>query len=56
MIITKNKVTEICYLVDEYCREFSKNIRQYKNGNQATKSPRMSDIEVITILISFAWI
>ena len=53
MQITSDKVTEIFYLVDEFCLEFSKNFNQYLIGNKPKKTPKMSDSEVIAIMILF---
>jgi hypothetical protein len=53
MQTTKDQVTEIFYLADEFCQEFSKNIEGYLIGNKPKKQPRMSDSEVITILVLF---
>ena len=53
MQITSDKVTEIFYLADEFCQEFSKTISQYSIGNVPNKKPRMKDSEVITILVLF---
>ncbi len=53
MQITKDKVTDIFYLADEFCQEFSKSFETYLIGNKPKKAPRMSDSEVITILVLF---
>lgn len=53
MQITSDKVTEIFYLADEFCQEFSKTISKYLIGNKPKKKPRMRDSEVITILVLF---
>ena len=53
MQITRDKVTEIFYLADEFCQEFSKKFQRYQIGNKPKKPPRMVDSEVITILILF---
>lgn len=53
MQITKDKVTEIFYLTDEFCQEFSKSFKPYLIGNKAKKPSIMTDSEVITILILF---
>ncbi len=53
MQITKDKVTEIFYLTDEFCQEFSKSFEPYLIGNKPKKPSIMTDSEVITILILF---
>lgn len=49
MQFTVDKVTEIYYLADEFCQEFSKTMNQYSLGNLPKKKPKMRDSEVITI-------
>ena len=53
MQLTKDKITEIFYLTDEFCREFDKTISNHSLGNQAKRKPRMSQSEVITIMVLF---
>lgn len=53
MQITKDKVTEIFYLADEFCKEFSEYFDSHLIGAKAKKAPRMSNSEVITILVLF---
>jgi len=53
MVLSKNKITEIFYLVDEFCLEFEKTIQKHLIGNKAKRTPRMSTSEVITIMILF---
>lgn len=53
MQLTQDKVTEIFYLTDEFCKEFSKSFDSHLIGNKPKKTPKMSDSEVITILILF---
>lgn len=53
MRLTKDEVTNIFYLADEFCQEFSKSFNGYLIGNKPKKRPRMSDSEVITILVLF---
>jgi len=53
MQLTEDKVTEIFYLADEFCQEFSKNFDHHLIGTKPRKTPRMSDSEVIAILIFF---
>lgn len=53
MQLSEDKITEIFYLVDEFCVEFNKNISAYQIGKEAKKKPKMSQSEVITIMILF---
>ena len=53
MQITRDKVTEIFYLADEFCKEFSDYFDSQLIGAKAKKAPRMSDSEVITIMVLF---
>ena len=53
MQLSENKITEIFYLVDEFCVEFNKNISAYQIGKETRKKPKMSQSEVITIMILF---
>jgi len=48
-----DKVTEILYLADEFCQEFSKSFESYLIGNKPKKAPWMSDSKVIGIMILF---
>jgi hypothetical protein len=53
MDITKDKVTEIFYLTDEFCRNFKTSIQAHLIGNAPKKKPIMAESEVITIMILF---
>lgn len=53
MYFTQDKITEIFYLTDEFCKEFQKSIQGHLLGNPSKKKPKMSQSEVITILIIF---
>jgi hypothetical protein len=53
MNITKDKVTEIFYLTDEFCNNFKTSIEAHLIGNQPKRKPIMSESEVITIMILF---
>lgn len=53
MNIHKDKVTEIFFLADDFCVEFSKTINSYTIGNKPKKKPLMATSEVITIMILF---
>lgn len=53
MIYKDNKITEIFYLIDEFCIEFEESIKKHLLGNPAKKAPKMSCSEVITIMVLF---
>lgn len=53
MYFTEDKITEIFYLTDEFCLEFQRSIQGYLIGNAPKRKPKMSQSEVITILIIF---
>jgi len=53
MYFTQDKITEIFYLTDEFCIEFQKSIQGHLLENPPKRKPRMSQSEVITILIIF---
>src|SRR5690554_2242237 len=53
MVLSNNKITEIFYLVDEFCLEFEQTIKKHTLGNEPKRKPRMSCSEVITIMILF---
>jgi hypothetical protein len=53
MYFTQDKITEIFYLIDEFCEEFHKTIQGNLLGNTPKRKPKMSQSEVITILVIF---
>ncbi len=53
MILSNAKITEIFYLVDEFCLEFEKAIKKHLLGNKPKRKPKMSCSEVVTIMIMF---
>ena len=53
MLLTENKVTEIFYLADEFCKEFSKSFETYLIENKQKQKARISYREVISIMILF---
>ncbi len=53
MNICKDKITEIFYLTDEFCKDFDKTISKHTLGNEPRRKPKMSQSEVITIMILF---
>lgn len=53
MNITKDKVTEIFYLTDEFCKNFKTTIEAHLIGNVPKRKPKMDISEVITIMTIF---
>jgi hypothetical protein len=59
MNLSKDKVTEIFYFADNFCKEFYKAIEIYaiEEGGKARREPRrkpkMSSGEVVTIMVLF---
>ena len=53
MNITTDKVTEIFYLTDEFCKQFKASIEASMIGNSPKRRPLMSDSEVITLMTLF---
>lgn len=53
MVLSDIKITEIFYLVDEFCLEFEQTIKKHILGNEPKRKPRMSCSEVITIMVLF---
>ncbi len=53
MVLSDNKITEIFYLVDEFCLEFEITIKNHLIGNKPKRKPKMSCSEVVTIMIMF---
>ncbi len=53
MALTDNKITEIFYLIDEFCIEFDKSVEKHNLGNKPKRAPKMSPSEVITIMVMF---
>jgi hypothetical protein len=53
MQITKDKITEIFYFTDEFCKEFEKSISKHTLEKEPKRKPKMNQSEVITILILF---
>ena len=53
MQLTKDQVTEIFYLTDEFSKSFTLNFEPFLIGNMPKKKPKMSDSEVISILVFF---
>lgn len=53
MHLTSSKITEIFYLIDEFCFNFQASIDAKLMGNPAKRKPRLSPSEVITIMVLF---
>lgn len=53
MTLSSDKITEIFFIVDDFCIEFEKSISQHLIGNKPKRKPRMSCSEVITLTIMF---
>ncbi len=53
MQLSKDKITEIFVLTDEFCHEFNKTVSRHSIGNQPKRKPRMCQSEVITIMVLF---
>ncbi|WP_255406101.1 hypothetical protein [Flavobacterium sp. LM4] len=57
-MLDANKITEIYFLIDEFCKEFDKTIAAHSLKEKEAPKKRnrkfiMSDSEVITILVLF---
>jgi hypothetical protein len=53
MNLTKSKVTEIFYLIDEFCIQFEAATAAYRLGNVPKRTPTLSQSEVITMMTLF---
>ena len=53
MVLSPAKITEIFYLIDEFCIEFEQTIQKHTLGNKPKRKPRMSCSEVITLMVIF---
>ena len=53
MNLSSDKVTEIFYLVDEFCIQFEASLTPNLIGNAPKRKPRMSNSEVITLMTLF---
>lgn len=42
MTLTDSKITEIFYLIDEFCIEFDKSIEKHLLGNKPKRTAKMS--------------
>lgn len=52
-MIDYNKITDIFCIIDEFCQNFQQNTQNFILGNKAKRPPRMSDSEIICILMLF---
>ena len=53
MTLTDNKITDIFYLIDDFCLEFQNSIQKHLLGNKPKRKSTMSCSEVITIMVIF---
>ena len=53
MNLSSDKVTEIFYLIDEFCIQFKTSLCANLIGNAPKRKPLMSDSEVITLMVLF---
>lgn len=53
MVFTEDKITEIFYLIDEFCNNFEDSLKKYQIGHNAKRKPKMSTSEVIAIATLF---
>ena len=53
MTLTDSKITEIFYLIDEFCIEFDNSIKNNLLGNEPKRKPKLCPSEVITIMVMF---
>lgn len=53
MALSDSKITEIFYLIDEFCIEFDNSTKNHLLGNKPKRKPRMCPSEVITIMVLF---
>ena len=53
MTFTEDKITEIFYLADEFCKEFDAYLSSKVIGNKPKRKPTMTVSEVITITVLF---
>ena len=53
MYLIEDKIIEIFYLADVFCQEFDKTVSNHSMGNEPKKKPKMSQSEVVTIMVLF---
>ena len=57
-MLTQDKITEIYYIADDFCKEFAQEIKKHKilskdGQKRRNRSCEMSDSEIMTILLLF---
>lgn len=52
-VIEYNKITDIFCIIDEFCQNFKQNTESFILANKPKRSSRMSESEVISILMLF---
>ncbi len=53
MTLTDDKITDIFYLIDNFCIEFDKSVQKHILGNKPRRKPTMNCSEVITLMVLF---
>lgn len=53
MNLSADKITEIFYLIDEFCIQLEASVKSHLLGNKPKRTPRMSQSEVITLMVLF---
>lgn len=53
MQLSKDKITEIFVIADDFCKEFKQSISKHTIGNKPKRKPKMSTSEVISIMVLF---
>jgi hypothetical protein len=53
MYLDRDKITEIFVLADEFCIGFNETVHKHTLGKKPKKKPKMSQSEVITIMVLF---
>lgn len=53
MNFTDTKITEIYFMVDEFCKNFEQELSKHVVGNPSKRPPTLSTSEVMTIMILF---
>jgi hypothetical protein len=53
MTLSTDKITEIFFIVDDFCIEFERSVSEHLIGNKPKRKPRVSFSEVITLMVMF---
>ena len=53
MTLSDDKITDIFYLIDEFCYHFEESIKEHVLGNEPKRKPKMGNSEVITLMVLF---